>query len=240
LSLDDQPGRLVGTGRAADVYALDDQRVLRRYRTGHNAEYEAAAMRYLLEAGYPVPEVYDASGPDLVMQRLDGHDMLADLQQRPWLVHRHAAMLARLHDQLHAIAAPPSWPAVAIGTGDRCLHLDLHPGNVMLTGTGPVVIDWSNVAAGQPAADVALTWLIISTSEVDDLSLPLRLALSTIRRRFLARFLTRASHDPADCMAEAARYRMNDRNVRPAEAEKLKVIEAEAERRAGGQEATQG
>jgi aminoglycoside phosphotransferase (APT) family kinase protein len=238
LSVDDQPGRLVGTGRAADVYALDDQRVLRRYRTGHNAEHEAAAMRYLREAGYPVPEVYDASGPDLVMQRLDGHDMLADLQKWPWLVHRHAATLARLHDQLHAIAAPPSWRAVAIGTGDRCLHLDLHPGNVMLTGTGPVVIDWSNVAAGQPAADVALTWLIIATSEVDDLSLPLRLALSTIRRRFLARFLARAAHDPGGCMAEAARYRMRDPNVRPAEAEKLKVIEAAAERDAGGREAT--
>jgi aminoglycoside phosphotransferase (APT) family kinase protein len=230
-----QPGRLIGTGRACDVYALDGQRVLRRYRSGHDAEPEAAMMQYLHQAGYPVPEVHDASGTDVVMQRLDGHDMLADLQRRPWLVHRHAATLARLHDQLHQIAAPPSWRGTEIGPGDRCLHLDLHPGNVMLTPGGPVVIDWSNAAAGQPAADVALTWLIIATSEVDDLSLPLRLALSTIRARFNARFLARVADSPDGCMARAARYRIADRNVRPAEAEKLKVIEREAERKAASQ-----
>jgi aminoglycoside phosphotransferase (APT) family kinase protein len=236
LSVSEEPGRLIGTGRACDVYALGDQRVLRRYRSGHNAEPEATAMQYLHQAGYPVPEVHDASGADLVMQRLDGHDMLADLQRRPWLVRRHAATLARLHDKLHEIAAPPSWRAVPIGSGDRCLHLDLHPGNVMLTAAGPVVIDWSNAAAGPPAADVALTWLIIATSEVDDLSLPLRLALSTIRRRFLVHFLASVGHSPDGCMAEAARYRMADPNVRPAEAEQLKVIEQEAERKSAGQE----
>ncbi len=231
-----QPGRLIGTGRACDVYELDDQRVLRRYRSGHNAEPEAAAMQFLHRVGYPVPQVHDASGADLVMQRLNGHDMLADLQRRPWLVRRHAATLARLHDRLHEIAAPPSWRAVEIGTGDRCLHLDLHPGNVMLTAAGPVVIDWSNAAAGPPAADVALTWLIIATSEVDDLSLALRLALSTIRKRFLVRFLASVGESPDGCMAAAARYRMADRNVRPAEADKLKVIEQEAARRASGRE----
>jgi Ser/Thr protein kinase RdoA (MazF antagonist) len=234
MSVSEEPGRLIGTGRACDVYALGDQRVLRRYRSGINAEPEAAAMRYLRQAGYPVPEVHDASGADLVLQRLDGHDMLADLQRRPWLVRQHAATLARLHDRLHEIAAPPSWRAVAIGSGDRCLHLDLHPGNVMLTAAGPVVIDWSNVAAGPPAADVALTWLIIATSEVDDLSLPLRVALSTIRKRFLVRFLASVGDSPDSCMAEAARYRMADRNVRPAEAEKLKVIEQEAAAKAAG------
>jgi len=106
----------------------------------------------------------------------------------------------------------------------------------MLTAAGPVVIDWSNAAAGPPAADVALTWLIIATSEVDDLSLPLRLALSTIRRRFLVHFLASVGHSPDGCMAEAARYRMADPNVRPAEAEQLKVIEQEAERKSAGQE----
>jgi hypothetical protein len=232
LSVDDQPGRLIGAGRACDVYALDGERVLRRYRAGYNAEREADLMHYVHRAGYPVPEVYDASGPDLVMQRLNGHDMLADLQRRPWLVHRHAATLARLHDQLHEIAAPPSWRTVSIGPGDRCLHLDLHPGNVMLTDAGPVVIDWSNAAAGPPAADVALTWLILGTSEVNDLPLSLRLSISVLRSRFIARFLAMVGDSPDDCMAGAARYRMADPNVRPGEAEKLKVIAREAERRA--------
>jgi hypothetical protein len=36
-------------------------------------------MAYLAGAGFPVPRVHDASGPDLVLERLGGRDMLADL-----------------------------------------------------------------------------------------------------------------------------------------------------------------
>jgi hypothetical protein len=73
------PGPLIGSGRAADVYALDSGQVLRRYRTAHSCAAEAGLMSYLRGAGYPVPEVFAADGTDLVMQRLHGRDMLADL-----------------------------------------------------------------------------------------------------------------------------------------------------------------
>ena len=43
------------------------------------------------------------------------------------------------------------------------LHLDLHPGNVMFTARGPVVIDWTNARAGAPAADVAMAYLIMAS-----------------------------------------------------------------------------
>ena len=44
------------------------------------------------------------------------------------------------------------------GIPSRLVHLDLHPGNVMVEG-GRVsgVIDWANAALGDPAADVAVT-----------------------------------------------------------------------------------
>ena len=84
------PGEIVGSGRAADVYALDAERVLRRYRTPHSCAAEAALMRYLRAAGYPVPEVLGADGPDLVMERLHGREMLADMAARPWRAARHA------------------------------------------------------------------------------------------------------------------------------------------------------
>ena len=51
------PGELIGRGRAADIYALDAGRVLRRYRTPHPCEAEAGLMRYLRQAGYPVAEI---------------------------------------------------------------------------------------------------------------------------------------------------------------------------------------
>jgi len=69
------PGALIGSGRAADVCALGDGQVLRRYKTAHSCAAEADLMRYLREAGYPVPEVFGVDGPDLVMQRLRGRDM---------------------------------------------------------------------------------------------------------------------------------------------------------------------
>jgi aminoglycoside phosphotransferase (APT) family kinase protein len=35
---------------------------------------------------------------------------------------------------------------------------------VLVTRRGPVVIDWTNAGAGNPALDVALTWVICATS----------------------------------------------------------------------------
>jgi tRNA A-37 threonylcarbamoyl transferase component Bud32 len=216
----DPPGRLIGAGRAADVYDLGNGRVLRRYRVSVDAEPEARLMRYLRQAGLAVPEVYDAEGTDLVMARLDGVDLLSDLSRRPWRAARHAIMLARMHDQLHEIAAPP-WLNRPLGEGerdeDRVLHLDLHPGNVMLTRDGPMIIDWSNGAAGPPGADVAMASVIMSTSEVDALALPVSLIAERIRRRFVRHFEAGVSHDFRPYLTAVARLRIVDRNVRPAE-----------------------
>jgi Ser/Thr protein kinase RdoA (MazF antagonist) len=97
------------------------------------------------------------------------------------------------------------------------LHLDLHPGNIMLTSRGPVVIDWSNVASGPAGADVAMAYLIMASSEVDDLPVLVRPAVSTVRASVIRHFLLGARDDPAPHLARVARVRMADRNVRPAE-----------------------
>jgi aminoglycoside phosphotransferase (APT) family kinase protein len=215
------PGRLIGSGRAADVYELDHGRVLRRYRIKADVEHEARLMRYLWSAGFPVPEVYDADGTDMVMARLHGIDMLTDLTKRPWLARRHARTLARMHDQLHEIVAPP-WLPRLLGDGDRVMHLDLHLGNVVLAQTGPVVIDWSNGAAGPPGADVAMAALIMRISEVDQLRLPVSLVAGTVRRSVVRQFERSASHDAKPWLVEVAKLRLADRNVRPAEADVLR------------------
>ncbi|MFC7592741.1 phosphotransferase [Nonomuraea antimicrobica] len=54
---------LLGAGRSADVYAIGDGRVLRRYRVAIDARRETAVMAYVAGHGYPVPEVYPGRAP---------------------------------------------------------------------------------------------------------------------------------------------------------------------------------
>ncbi|MFJ2514857.1 phosphotransferase [Streptomyces griseoviridis] len=158
---------LIARGRDADVYALDGARVLRRYRHGGPTAREARLMTDLAARGYPVPTVYEVSGADLVLERLDGPTMLDVLAAQPWRGRSLGRTLGGLLDRLHALPAP-AWLPGRFGTGgdDRVLHLDLHPGNVVLTGRGPVVIDWRDARAGDPAADVAMTLVIIGSAEL--------------------------------------------------------------------------
>jgi hypothetical protein len=161
------PGRLIGSGRAADVFDLGGGRVLRRYREGEGGDTppEATVMELARAHGYPVPEVYEASGRDLVLERIDGPTMMADIARRPWRVARHGKTLGELHARLHRIEAPADLRS-PLGRGDRLVHTDMHPENVLLSPRGPVVIDWSNAARGDPPDDVASSWAILATSEI--------------------------------------------------------------------------
>lgn len=217
------PGRLIGAGRAADVYEIDADRVLRRYRIPFDVGPEARLMTYLRQAGFAVPEVFDADGTDLVMARIHGIDMLSDLAARPWWAVRHATTLARLHNHLHEIPAP-SGLMPRFGTGTHVMHLDLHPGNVMLSNDGPVVIDWSNGASGPPGADVAMAALIMRTSEVDSLPAAVRVAVGLVRGLLVRRFEAVVSADPRPYLEKVAEFRLRDPNVRAGEADRVRAV----------------
>lgn len=159
-------GQLLGTGRSADVYALGDAWVLRRYRDGMDATPELAVMSYLAAHGYPVPRVGpqpdDATPSDLVLQRLAGPTLLDSLLTGDATADEAGTMLGTLLADLHTVPA-----RLSPHPEDRILHLDLHPDNVMLTPEGPVVIDWSNTAEGTPALDRAMSAMILAHMAVD-------------------------------------------------------------------------
>ena len=160
------PLKLVGSGRHADVYDLGDGRVLRRYRDAAAMAYrEAGVMLHALSHGVPVPEGFDVSGADIVMEHAVGPTMLQDITRRPWTLDRHARLLAALHSTVHAVPAL-SWLRAPFGDGTVLLHTDLHPGNVILTRAGPRLIDWQGAARGPAAADIALTWVLVATSQI--------------------------------------------------------------------------
>ena len=168
--MSDEPGPLIARGRAADVYDLGDGTVLRRYRTsGHDLDLEARVMRYVAERGYPVPTVHSVDGTDLVMDRIGGVTMFEQLTADPWKVLWYARILARLQRRLARIEAPDWLLAEGVDTArpQSVLHLDMHPMNVIMSPTGPVVIDWTNAAAGPAGFDGALTYVEVATFDTD-------------------------------------------------------------------------
>jgi aminoglycoside phosphotransferase (APT) family kinase protein len=161
-------GPLLAAGRDADIFEYEPGLVLRRSRDGRSLAHEAGIMTYLHEQGYPVPAVEEVSddGRDLVMERIEGVSMVEAIGKAPWTVRRQAKTLARLHKQLHEIAAPDFLSPAPIGQGDRVVHLDLHPLNVMIGPRGPTVIDWTGASAGEPVLDVGLAWVLMAAGQI--------------------------------------------------------------------------
>jgi aminoglycoside phosphotransferase (APT) family kinase protein len=223
-----EPGPRVGVGRSADVYDLGHGRVLRRYNDhARSARREAEIMSWAAAHGAPVPEVFDVDGPDIVMEKVDGLTMLADLARRPWRLVRHAALLARLHGQVHAVPAL-DWLRAPFGAGETLLHLDLHPENVLLSSRGPVVIDWEGAGRGPAEADVALCWLVVATSEVPGSAW--QQAVGRAGQRLFADIVVRRAGLRVDAAwrAEAARVRLLDPHLRPGEAARVRRVLAQA------------
>jgi hypothetical protein len=179
---------LIGTGRSADVYAHGAGEVLRRYREPRDTEREVAAMEHARARGFPAPAARALNATEIVMERVPGSTMLDDLGRRPWRLAHHAAMLASLHERLHAIEAP-DWLPAPLGEGATLLHLDLHPDNVIMGRAGPVVIDWPNAARGPAAVDVAHTWIVVACSEPT--TGPWRQAISRVGRGAFVRLFLR-------------------------------------------------
>ncbi|MDX3312304.1 phosphotransferase [Streptomyces sp. NPDC054884] len=170
-------GRLLGSGRTADVYEIDEAWVLRRDRQGWgDAVAEAAVMAHVRAHGYPAPDVRPPDSPaDLVMERLDGPTMLQAFAAGGLDAGEAGEMLARLLRALHAVPG-------RVSDGTRVLHLDLHPDNVILVPDGPRVIDWTNAEEGDPGLDWGTSAVILAQVAVsaEPLAAPARAMLTAL------------------------------------------------------------
>jgi len=220
--------RLIAKGRDADIFDAGPGRVLRRSRVpGRSQAREARVMEHVRSYGYPVPAVFEVSddGQDLVMERVDGPTMLDDLGDHPWRLRRHARTLADLHTRLGAIPAPDWLPEGPV-PGDRVVHLDLHPLNVLVTASGPVVIDWTNARAGTPGSDVALTWLLTATGTIPGPRWKVAV-FGAFRRVLLSIFVRRAGREAAvRDLAAVAEWKYTDRNMSDAEVAAMRTFVA--------------
>ena len=206
-----EPGALIASGRDGDIFEFGPGLVLRKARDGRSIEHEARIMQYALDHGYPVPKIHEvrAGGSEIVMDRVDGPLMMDAMMKQPWTMLRYASMLADLHDQLHEIPAP-DWVRDGLGSGDRLVHFDLHPLNVLMSADGPVVIDWANAARDDGLNDVAASYVLLTCPQMPG-PRALGIAIQPVRL-LLAKYFVR-------------RYRGREFNERIGTAAEMKTLD---------------
>ncbi|MEV5526902.1 phosphotransferase [Streptomyces prunicolor] len=213
-------GKLIGSGRTADVFEIDEAWVLRRNREDWgDAAAEGAVMEHVRAHGYPVPRVRtEGSGTsrtsrtDLVMERLTGPTMLEAFVAGAIDAVEAGTVLASLLRQLHAVPGRR--------TGTRVLHLDLHPENVLLTPDGPRVIDWGTAEDGDPGLDWGLSAIILAQVAVDD-----EQPVAEPARAMLVSLLADPSGLTGEGLTEARRRRAVNPTMTAREVELLGVAE---------------
>jgi aminoglycoside phosphotransferase (APT) family kinase protein len=125
--------------------------------------------------------------PGIVMQRVEGRDALTEISHQPWRMPELSALTGRVHAELNGVAAPAALPALraelgariarepaiperlraptleALATlpdGSALCHGDFQVANVLLSPSGPVVIDWGFATRGDPDGDFARSLLM--------------------------------------------------------------------------------
>jgi hypothetical protein len=206
----------VGVGRTAEVLAGSDGTVVKLFYDwvpAHLVDAEECGTAAAIAAGAPAPRLLDRIEQEgragLILERLDGRSMLAELTAHPWRFVSLATQLAHLQAGIHertGIGLPTLRERLrsqiesvtelsgaardrslalleSLPDGDRMLHGDLHPGNVILTARGAVAIDWMAAASGNRAADAARTALMLELGSPPEALPAAQAALIAIGRR---------------------------------------------------------
>lgn len=187
---------LLAQGREAEIFLRPDGNVLKLMRQpewANRTEREAAALEALHGDGLAAPEAHGTvtvdGRPGLVMERVDGVDLLTMLGRRPFALEQVARTMATNHAALHECRGPAALPTLrdelrrqietagalpteqagraldllaTLPDGDCLCHGDFHPGNILGSLERAVVIDWGNATRGDPTADVARTHLLMA------------------------------------------------------------------------------
>jgi len=124
-----------------------------------------------------------------VMEKILSKNMGQAFFSKPWTTDYYARVMAELHVKVHSVKVPvpvnsirdevtwwingarmipqymkdAAWRVLdRLPDDDSLCHMDLHPMNILISTRGPLLIDWTGGAKGDPMADVARTWLLNS------------------------------------------------------------------------------
>jgi hypothetical protein len=160
------------------------------------AEHEAMILAAIAHLGLaPEPRgVIEVNGRwGLVMERID-LPIMASANTDPGQFPDQMRLMVSLHRRIHAVQAPGALPRLkqrmasrieraeqlsrgerdallarldAMPDGDRMCHGDFHPFNILGLDDNARVIDWLDATAGDPAADVCRTFVLISAYKIE-------------------------------------------------------------------------
>jgi tRNA A-37 threonylcarbamoyl transferase component Bud32 len=161
---------------------------------------EAFTLVAVEEQGIPVPKVYGVETflgrTTLIMDQVKGESLADVILRSPEKTGECLDKVVELQVAMHTIATTHFRPiklvlagnilsAPGLATAERekliamlealpdgyaTLHGDFHGGNILSDGTGYKIIDWAEVAVGDPAADVARSYLDYLLMNRPDLS----------------------------------------------------------------------
>lgn len=151
---------------------------------------EIMAIRFAEKTGLPVPVIKELITYDgrhgIIMGRIKGKTMGQVMSIKCWKMNAYARVLADLQvtvNSIHASKFPPLRPHLEnkikkesslapniknsvlrvldkLPDGEMLCHFDFHPWNILMSPKGPVIIDWTGAAKGDPMADVARTYVL--------------------------------------------------------------------------------
>ncbi len=158
---------------------------------------EERISRTVFEAGLPVPAVHGIVEVEgrygILFDRVDGPLMMEEMITKPGELTHLTKLFAELHAKMHTItilglpsqrqklaSQIQSAPRLSdkqreaalsaltrLPEDNKLCHGDYHPGNILMSSRGPVVIDCADASQGDPHADVARFLLLIQVSEPD-------------------------------------------------------------------------
>lgn len=131
--------------------------------------------------------------PSVVFEYIEGPSMWQQMLAEPAQGPKLAKDLALIQKSVQAVGIPAGVPELvdrlarkiadaeqltdseqseaqelvrSLPTGAALLHGDLHPGNILMGASGPVVIDWFDATIGHPVADVLRSSILMQPSPV--------------------------------------------------------------------------
>jgi aminoglycoside phosphotransferase (APT) family kinase protein len=139
-------------------------------------------------------EITIGGRPGIVFEGVDGVSMWARMLASPEEIAPLSRLLAELQAEVNATPAPAGLPRLkdrlrrkieraqllspeeraaartrleSLEAGDALCHFDVHPNNVLMGSSRPVIIDWYDAAAGSPAADLVRTSALMRHDAAD-------------------------------------------------------------------------